>query len=202
VLRFHDEIRQWIGLDLDKTACGVGEIELFVAVESPEGRRAKSLVGCHVKVTGRIYPHSTGYYSAAMAFGDPEVTPDATCHSKPIEPDYSLAPIPAKLLRYRASITADYRGNGHVRVKAWRDGTKPIPLEPWQAYVSYSFTGDRSVIYFQCAESFEVEDPRQNPPRKEGSFLGDASEAGTVLDGIGVNVLTYQCVRPATGKHK
>jgi len=143
-IQFHDEIRQWLGLKLDKPACNESDIQL-VTMKSDGYRQMKTFVGCAVSVTGMLFQGATGYYSADLAI-DPKIKPDAGCHRAGLEPDPATVSIPAKLRQYKVSITVDYRGKGHVDRRAWNNNSPQESLEPWQTYIDYTMTGGRDSI--------------------------------------------------------
>jgi hypothetical protein len=82
----HDELRTWLGLNLDQRACGEEEIEL--ELHEPETRRhVEGLRGCSVTITGKLYTGETGYYSTNLAMSVENLKPDASCHPVPVMPD-------------------------------------------------------------------------------------------------------------------
>jgi hypothetical protein len=137
----HDELRQWLGLKLDQPACAQVEVQLvFSDIEAR--RSAETLRGCAVSATGALFDSPTGYYSSEIAISNPALKPDPSCHPFPVKPDPSAVPIPTSLKSFRASITVDYRGKGHVDVRVWRSADKKS-LQPWQSFVQYHLTGIR-----------------------------------------------------------
>lgn len=207
-LIFHDELRHWLGLMPDQPACGQTEIQL-VFKDAESFRRAKSFRGCTITVTGKLYDSPTGYYSADMAIADAELKPDSSCHPLPIEPDVTTAPVPSGLKSYRALITVDYRGKGHVDFRVWENGNKRM-LQPSAAFVRYNITGGGDVIWFGCREGFNVHTIMQTPQPTDGTITRDEEFSGTVLQDLeGINTVEFGCEKsvhknastPATRSH-
>src|SRR5580698_7502664 len=71
-LRYHNDLREWLGLKPDRPVCGEVEIQ-FIFSGSGAWRVAESLRGCSVTATGRIFESPTTYYSADLAVQDPEL---------------------------------------------------------------------------------------------------------------------------------
>lgn len=191
-LIFHDELRHWLGLTPDQPVCGQTEIQI-VFKDADSFRRAKSLRGCTITVTGKLYDSPTGYYSTDVAISDAELKPDSSCHPLPIEPDLTTAPVPNGLKSYRASITVDYRGKGHVDVRVWETSNKRM-LKPWEAFVRYNITGGGDGIWFGCREGFSVHTVTQTPRRADGTLIRDEQFSGTVLQDMeGINTVEFGC---------
>ena len=155
---YHDEIRQWFGLQLDAPVCGEKEIQLLQgdgAFEVDEGNAYDIEVfrGCRVTVHGPLGIPGTGYYSAELYQNVDKIEPAKDCVLKPHLPDYSKAkPTPA-VRSYRVSMQIDYQARGgHIVVTAQSGGRT---LTPWQAYASYWFTGGY-VFYALCADGFDL----------------------------------------------
>jgi hypothetical protein len=192
-LLLHDDLRHWLGIKLERPACGQTEVELVFS--NVQGRRkAETLGGCKVDVNGKMFYSPTGYYSAAVAISDPTVKPDPACHPHPLETDPSSVHIPTAVGAYHASITVDYRGKGHVDIKVWQGDDKSALLAPWQAYITYGLTGALDVIWFDCQNDFRIKDITQTPPNPDGSPEGEPTS--TVLhDMNGTNVIKFSCQR-------
>src|SRR5215471_14680408 len=107
-LLYHEELRPWLGLQLDRPSCDENEVQ-FVFSDTADWRRAKSLRSCTVTASGKLYVSPTSYYEKNMAISDPTVTPDKSCQPSPAEGDFSAVPIPQELRTYRVSIKVDYR---------------------------------------------------------------------------------------------
>jgi hypothetical protein len=191
ILVVHDDLRQWLGLRLEQPACGEAEIQLVFS-DAKALRNAESFRGCSVSATGKLFDVPTGYYSAEIAVSDPSLQPDSSCHPLPVGPDPNAAPIPASLRSFRASITVDYRGKGHIEVRVWQSANKEV-LQPWQSFVYYFLTGGRDVLWFGCHEGFSIDGKAQTPKSPDG-FVGDTDAPGTVLQDMrGVNTVEFGC---------
>src|SRR5690349_10415339 len=131
----HDDLRHWLGLKLDKPACGQTEIQVvFSKVE--ESRAAETLRQCTVTATGALYESPTGYYSTAMAISGAQLKPDESCRPLPVEPDPTAVLMPSNLTTYSSSIRIDFRGKGHIDVAVTTNREKQVDLTPWHDYVS------------------------------------------------------------------
>ncbi|SRR6266849_2115384 len=191
-LILHDELRKWLGLKLDLPTCGQDEIQL-VFPDAKALRSAESFRGCAVSATGKLFDTPTGYYSAEIAISDPLLKPDSSCHPLPVEPDPSAAPIPTGLKSFRASITVDYRGKGHVEVRVWRSTNNAV-LKPWQSFVHYGLTGGEDVMWFGCRKGFSIKGMTQTPKSPDRFIGGDGDSQSTVLQDMqGVNKVEFAC---------
>ena len=198
-IAYHDELREWLGLKLDKSACGQDEIQLTFS-EDKDWRQAEALRECEVTVIGTLFYSPTGYYSADMALADPVVAPNVTCAAHPVKSDPSLAPRKAGISTFMAEISVDYRSKGHVRVQVWEDSQRKSELIPWQAYLHYNITGLQDVIWFGCADGFDIRQISQNPKPKDGLIQDEPNLAGTVLQSEGLNTVSFACARESTGE--
>jgi len=155
---FHNEIRQWFGLQLSAPVCGVKEIQLLQgggAYEVDEGnaQTIERYRGCNVTVEGPLGIPGTGYYSAEIYQNADKITPAATCVRQPPFPDYSNSKPAPSIRSYRVSMRIDYAARGgHIAITAESNGHA---LAPWQAYARYSLTGGY-VFYAYCADGFDL----------------------------------------------
>jgi hypothetical protein len=190
-LLVHDELRQWLGVKLDRPACGQKEVEIVYS-KGEDWRRAETLRGCTLTATGKLYDSPTGYYSADIAISDPTLKPDPSCHAFPVKPDPYAVPIPPSLTEYQVSITVDYRSKGHIDVRVRQSDDKRVLLKPWQAYVNNTLTGSMDVIWFDCPNDFRIQGISQTPENPNGMF--DDEPTGTVLQDLkGSNVIKFSC---------
>jgi hypothetical protein len=149
-IHHYRQLREWIGLDLDKAACGEKTIQLIFVVTHAD--RAESLDGCSARVKGSIYESPTGYYSANLAISDPVIDPSPDCRAKPV-PATKATPPPADLRSYAYSVVVNIPGNVPITGSAWRTDGKPGDLAPWAAYADITLTGGY-VIWADCRKGF------------------------------------------------
>lgn len=193
MLLLHDELRQWLGLKLDRKACGQTEIELVFSTSEDWGK-AETLLGCAISASGRLYDSPTGYYATDMAISNAILKPDASCHASAVKPDPSAAPIPPTVTAYHASITVDYRGKGHVNVSVRQGDNKAAPLAPWQAYVNYMLTGGQDIVRFDCQKGFQIGDIKQTPTNPNGLLDDVPNLSGAALQDLnGINTIEFAC---------
>lgn len=192
-LLLHDELREWIGIKLDRPACEESEVQLVFS-KNEDWRKAETLRGCAVTAIGVLYESPTGYYSANIAISNATLNPDSSCHTFPGRPDSSGVPIPPTVKEYQASITVDYRGKGHVDVKVWQAHDQRVLLKPWQAYVNYLITGGEEIIWFDCQKNFRISGITQVPASPDG-LLKDIPDQfrAELQDMKGRNVIEFTC---------
>jgi hypothetical protein len=151
-LIYHDGIRKWFELKLDKPECGEPSIQLVQ--NEPAATPIQILRGCRVKSQGAIYFSSTGYYSLAMYQLVEAVEPLGDCERKARFADYSAVK-PDKTIRvYRVDMHVNYEPGDHP--VAFRVTSVGKELRPWQAYASYWLTGG-FVLYGRCGGGFVVD---------------------------------------------
>ena len=197
-LIFHDDIRGWFELHLDKPQCGNDSIQLVflkLQVKSPEVFR-----GCRIRSTDTVDIPSTGYYSAPVFQNVTKVEAVGKCVVQRPFPDYSRAKPDKQVGAYTVDMHIDYRPGDHPLEFHIRSAGRE--LRPWQAYASYILTGG-FVLYGHCAEGFVIDKvfgtPAARPthfdePRSSDDMAAfdpeSAAAAGkTKLD------LGYTCVR-------
>ncbi len=155
-LVYHDGIRKWFELKLDRAQSGQGSIQLV-----PEGEDWKPievLRGCRVRSKGSIFlsptgPYSSGYYSLEYTQSVQHIESVETCTLKP--PIAAPDGMPDKNVHdYQVDMRVNYSPGDHpVVVRVTSAGKE---LRPWQAYASYSLTG-RSVLYGLCGGGFVID---------------------------------------------
>jgi hypothetical protein len=197
-LVYHDGIRQWFELKLDKPQCGQTSIQL-VRIES-KWQTLVVLRGCHVRSTGKIYDSPTGYYSLDLAQDVMAIEPRGECKLQPPFPDYSKAKPDPAVQRYRVEMLVDYTSGDHPI--QFHVTSSDRELRPWQAYASYWLTGG-FVLYGKCADGFTVGDVTGPPSANPRHFTGQgepgdmatydpesAAEAGIRQQDLG-----YTCIK-------
>jgi hypothetical protein len=151
-LVFHDGIRQWFELKLDKPRCGETSVQLFPG----EGNRTpiEVLRGCRVRSRGVLYLSTTGYFSLDQYQDAEAIEPVGHCRRQPLFPNYDKAkPAPA-IRAYRVEMEINNEPGDHPIVFRVTSGGRR--LHPWQAYASYWLTGG-FVLYGLCGAGFVVE---------------------------------------------
>jgi hypothetical protein len=203
-LTFHNNIRGWFELQLDKPQCGNDSIELVSFEE--KHRTFEQFRGCRIRSTGTIDFSHTGYYSADVFQDVAKVEPVGKCVMQPPFPDYSSAKPDKKVRAYTVDMHVDYRPGDHpVEFRVQSAGRE---LQPWQAYASYLFTGG-FVLYGYCAEGFVIDkvygtsaarpthfdEPRT--PQDAADFDPESAAAAGKKD----MHFGYTCIRQPHGKH-
>lgn len=161
-LVFHDGIRSWFELKLDRPECGEASIQLL-----QEERHSKSLEilrGCRIKSHGALDFSPTGYYSLGVYQSVQQVEPLGACVHKSPLPDPPSAKPDKAIREYRVEMHVNYRPGDHPIL--FRVSHAGNALRPWQAYASYFLTGG-FVLYGMCGEGFVVDKvfgtPQANP---------------------------------------
>ncbi|HEY2460989.1 MAG TPA: hypothetical protein VGI16_09280 [Candidatus Acidoferrum sp.] len=189
-LRFHDDLRHWLGIELNRPLCGKTEIQIAFS-KGDQWKRAKTLRGCTITATGKLYDSPTGYYSADLAIFDPIIKADSSCHPLPLEAGPRAHPSEIPHGPYQTSISIDYRGKGHVDVNVSQGEKKLIP---WQDYVDYMLSGSAEVVWLYCAKDFRVTDITQVPENPDGITREKPSLIGVTVQGTtGVHVINFTC---------
>jgi hypothetical protein len=201
-LIYHDGIRQWFELKLDRGKCGKSSVQLTVPDRS--WKSIQILRGCRVQAKGKIDFSSTGYYSLDLYQDATNVSSVGRCLRKPPFADYSSV-LPDRHIRaYSVDMDVDYRPGDHPIVFHVRSGNRR--LRSWHAYASYMLTGS-FVLYGQCGRGFVVDKVYGTPAARPSHFdeprdSGDravfdpeaAAQAGKTNLRLG-----YSCVRGHSG---
>lgn len=164
-LIFHNDIRGWFELKLDKPRCGIDSIQLV----SLKGK-AKDLElfrGCRVRSTGTIDFSPTGYYSANVFQEVTKLEAVGKCVMQPPFPDYSSAKPDKQVRAYTVDMHIEYRPGDHPLEFHIQSAGRE--LRPWQAYASYMFTGG-FVLYGRCTEGFVVDKVYGTPAARPTHF--------------------------------
>jgi hypothetical protein len=151
VVRYHDELRQWMGLEVNPPVCGQKEIQLTFYKGDP--REARAIGGCVASMTGSIGRSSTGYYSRDMYIDDPRIEADSSCHRVPVPMDPSKARIAPGVLSYEATLVIDMSKNKPMEARVWRTDGKTWELAPWQAYIDPDLTGSLC-LWVSCRKGY------------------------------------------------
>jgi hypothetical protein len=166
-LVFHDSIRKWFELKLDRPKCGQTSIELVR--RDGDWTLLQVLRACRVKSSGHIGFSPTGYYSLDSYLDVDHIEPVGACARQLPFPDYSNA-IPDRSIReYRVDMYLDYEAGDHPIT--FRVSSARKQLQPWQAYASYMLTGG-FVLYGRCGEGFVIDKVFGTPQAKPSHFDG------------------------------
>jgi hypothetical protein len=164
-LIFHNNIRGWFELQLDKPQCGSRSIELVfpdLKTKNPEAFR-----GCRLRSTGTIDIPPTGYYSASLFQDVTKMEAVGRCVLQPPFPDYSHAKPDKQVRAYTVDMHVGYRAGDHPVEFHVRSAGKE--LSPWPAYASYFLTGG-FVLYGHCADGFVIDRVYGTPAARPTHF--------------------------------
>lgn len=193
---YHDGLRQWFELKLDKPQCGQTSIQI-AATQGPTP--IETLRDCRVSSRGYLDYAHTGYFSREMYQDAQAIEPIGKCERKPPFPDYSNAK-PSKSVRaYRVDMIINYRPGDHP--VTFRVTSAGKPLQPWQAYASYYLTGGFA-LRGHCSQGFVVDKVFGTPEARPGHFDPDSPDDVASFEpeyaaeaGKWDLQLTYTCVR-------
>lgn len=129
-----------------------------------------------------------------------KIGPVGQCAKQLPFPDYSKARPDKSVRKYRVELHLDYGPGDHPII--FRISNAGTELRPWQAYASYTLTGD-FVLYGYCGKGFVVDEVFGTPGAKPSHFLerGEPSDAaafdpeGAAASGKQDLHLGYTCVR-------
>jgi hypothetical protein len=192
-LVFHDGIRQWFELKLDRPQCGQSSIQLLQLRETYGDLEV--LRGCRVKSGGAIEFSPTGYFSLDTFQGVRRVEPVGLCSPQPRFPEYSGAKPDKQIHTYTVDMHVTYKPGDHPIVFHVESAGRE--LAPWQAYASYMLTGGFA-LYGYCGDGFAVDKVFGTPEAHPGHFDdGIASfDPGSAAQSGKWNLhLGYTCIR-------
>ena len=165
-LIYHDGIRKWFELKLDRPECERESVELVQgdgAFAPGYLASLEILRGCHVRTKGVLDLPGTGYYSLGLYQAVEEIEPIGKCTKPPPFPDYSKAKPDKSIRSYRVEMTIDYeQGDQPIFFRVTSRGKE---LKPWQAYASYLLTGG-FVLWGDCADGYAVDKAFGTPEAK------------------------------------
>ncbi len=110
-LIFHNDVRGWFELKLDRTECGHNSIQLIQFKEKV--KPLELFRGCRIRSSGTIDFSPTGYYSADIFQDAEKVGPIGKCVMQPPFPDYSSAKPDKQVREYTVDMRIDYRHGDH-----------------------------------------------------------------------------------------
>ena len=164
-LVWHDGIRKWFELKLDKPQCGQASVQLVQGERA--GTPLEVLRGCQVRSRGALDLSPAGYYSLDVFQEVEEIEPLGKCVLQSPFPDYSKAR-PNKAIRaYRVDMHVSYEPGDHPIV--FRVTSAGKDLQPWQAYAKYLLTGG-FVLYGFCGDGFVVNNSFGTPEARLNQF--------------------------------
>jgi hypothetical protein len=195
---YHDGIRQWFELRLDRPQCKQTSIQLVETGDGP-GRLA-ALRRCHVTTYGQVTASATGYYSLDLYQAVSSIQPDRPCIRKSAFVDHSHDRPNPHVRSYTVEMHFNYTRGDHPILFDVRSGR--VRLWPWQAYANYDLTGGY-VLYGHCGRGFVVDrvfgTPAAHPTHSDDPTSPDdmatydpetAAQAGVTRLNLG-----YTCVR-------
>jgi len=197
-LIYHDGIRRWFELRLDRPQCEQSSIQLVSL--NDDWKPIEILRGCRVKTKGHINFSGTGYYSLGMYQVVTQIEEIAACARQSPIPGFSNAIPDASIQEYRVDMQVHYGDGDHPII--FRITSKEKELHPWQAYADYHMTGS-FILYGRCGKGFVIDTvfgtPEANPshlddPRTihdRAAFDPESAAASGKLD----LQLGYTCVR-------
>ena len=151
-LVYHDGIRKWFELKLDKPACGEHSIQLIATDDNL--RSLEAYRGCHVSSTDKIDYSPTGYYSLELYQAPRQLRPIGSCARKSPIPILPKTVPDVHVRSYTVNMHVDYRPGDHpIEFRVTSGGRE---LRPWQTYAGYQLTG-AYVLYGFCGDGFAVD---------------------------------------------
>ncbi len=163
-LVFHDGIRKWFELVLDKPQCGQAAVQLV----SLKGnlKAFEVLRGCQVTSSGALDFSPTGYYSLDVYQDVREIKASGACALQPPFPDYSKVKPANSVQTYRVDMHVVTEGEKPIEFRISSQGKE---IHPWQAYANYMLTGS-FILYGFCADGFVVDTVFGTPEAKPSHF--------------------------------
>lgn len=213
-LVYHDGIRKWFELKLDRALSGQGSVQLLSAGQN--WKEVEVLRGCRVRSRGLVFPsptgpYSSGDYSLEYTQSAQHIEPIETCTLKPQIHMASRTKPDKDVHDYRVDMRVNYSPGDHpVDFRVTSAGKE---LRPWQAYASYSLqpwtsyvkhTVPRgSALYGICGEGFVIDKvfgtPQASPSHltvsRDPLDMAMFSSEGAVSSGNTDLHLGYTCVR-------
>ncbi|MGB9144656.1 MAG: hypothetical protein WCC14_02440 [Acidobacteriaceae bacterium] len=188
-IQFHDGVRPWLGLALDRPACGAKEIEI---VFTDEGwREAKRMRGCTATVRGKISESPTIYYATDLNVSNPSIVADGGCHLLPPDPDYASFRISDDVRSYRLTVFIDVKGDKPLRAEVMRTDGIRQSLTPWQPYADMFLNGEED-LSLGCANGFGLLSWKSSDPKYVQQL---DSNIALTSSSLGPAWLTIECRR-------
>lgn len=210
-LIYHDGIRKWFELKLDRAQFGQGSIQLVSS--GPDWKQIQVLRGCRVRSKGPVFLSPLGdyHYSLKTAQSVQRIEPVATCALKPLIQAVSTAKPDKSVRDYRVDMRVNYSPGDHpVAFRVTSAGKELLPstsyasysLEPWTSYVPSKLPAG-SALYGTCGEGFVVDEvfgtPQASPSHltesRDSLDMAMFNSEGAVSSGNTNLHLGYTCVR-------
>ena len=210
-LVYHDGIRKWFELKLDRAQLGQGSIQLVSAGEG--WTQIQALRGCRVRSKGPVFLSPIGDYNYSLDTTQTvqQIESVGTCTLKP-----PIQVVPAtkpdkNVHDYRVDMRVNYSPGDHPVV--FRVTSAGRELQPSRSYASYmlepwtSYVTDRlpsgSAIYGICGEGFVIDEvfgtPQANPSHlavsRDPLDMAMFNSKAAVSSGNMELNLGYTCVR-------
>jgi hypothetical protein len=165
-LIYHNGIRKWFELKLDRAQFGQGSIQLVSWGQ--DWKQIQVLRGCRVRSKGPVFLSPLGdyHYSLKTTQSVQHIESVATCTLKPL---IQVGPMerPDKSVRdYRVDMRVNNSPGDHPVVFRVTSAGKELQpsasyasyhLEPWTSYVSPRLPGG-SALYGTCGEGFVIDE--------------------------------------------
>lgn len=164
-LLYHNGIRQWFELKLDRPTCGRSSVQITGTEKTYSA--LQKLRGCHIETSGALALPPTGYYTLDLYQYATALKPIAVCPNKPLFPVYTSDRPDRHVRAYTVGMHVDYSAGDHPVMFDVQAGTKK--LMPWQAYASYLLTGGL-VLYGRCGQGFVVDRVFGTPAARPAHF--------------------------------
>lgn len=210
-LVYHDGIRKWFELKLDRAQSGQGSIQLVSAGQ--DWKQMEVLRGCRVRTKGPTFPSpiNDDFYSLEYTQSVQRIESVETCTLKPLIHVVPTARPDKNVHDYRVDMRVNHSPGDHPVV--FRVTSAGKELQPWQAYASYSLQPwtshashklpSGSALYGICGEGFVIDKvfgtPQASPSHltfsRDSLDMAMFNSEGAVSSGDTDLHLGYTCVR-------
>lgn len=198
-LEYHTGVYAWYGIRPAQPFCAQKVIRISPGESrnSVAFRRAHQFIGCEVTATGTLFIPERGPWYPPMELAGAHIQPGRSCKPGEPLPDYSAAPIPSTLRRYK--VAARYNPKTFDFSAQVYDAFTGNPLSPWQRYATDVGNGGRDLQRMFCADGFEASDPQDSSgqPSLQANIDPDAPDAVEVAipDATTIVQLSFTCTR-------
>jgi len=207
-LVYHDGLRKWFELKLDRAQSGQGSIQLIPGGEDPKPMQA--LRGCRVRSKGPVFSSPVGdpYYSLDTTQSVQHIEPVETCALKPPIPSSGNGTAPDKDVHdYQVDMRVNSSSGDHPVV--FRVTSAGKELQPWQAWARYELTPglalnglcDGGFVVNQVFGTLQARPSLLTVPQ-DSQNIAVFDLRGAALSGKTDLQLGYTCVRTDPNKQK